>query len=276
MRHLNFIAAAALTSCAPAPSQSVPPAAGPCAVHETSPSGTIVLERTRYVDGRPRHRAGFSPDGTIWRSWSWSYADRAVRVRSREHTEGASVLDWTRTQHLDTRDRWVIEELDRHSDGVIDETRTRTFQDDQLVGESRSRQGEPLSQTTHTRWPGGRQETLVAWADGGSDLVVRTYDADDRLVAQRTDLGIDGVWDDVRTTTWDARGRRAWHEDHDADGRPELSGRRRDDGCGYREEEDLDGDEVPDRIWTYNCEGNLSELSLPSDRRTLQYSYSCP
>lgn len=267
--------ALAASACAPpsAPGVSYP---GPCTVTSTGADGVEhIIERTHFQAGLPVEREAFGLDGSPRRLWRWTRSDGITTLESTEYDAG-SALRWTRKRWADDRGRWALETVDDRSDGTIDAWRAREFDGAQLRRESAYRGGERLFTTRFTPSESGQQiEELVAWEDGESDRTVRAYDRRDRMTHSHVDLGADGIWDQETATIWDGAGRVAWWEDDDADGRPNLVGTRQPAVDGYVELEDLDGDDVHDRIRRYDSAGNIAAQELPHDRVTLRYSYAC-
>ena len=122
---------------------------------------------------------------------------------------------------------------------------------------------------------GLRRESLRAWSDGDSDLTVRTFDSQGRLLTETTDLGADGRIDQRLTQRWQEKHRASWILDLDGDSRPEIRGQLVHTTTGYIEHEDLNGDGTPDRSRYYNHEGTLLREAFLEDGVTLLYQYVC-
>ncbi len=260
-------------ACAPddSPPQRHP---GPCAVYLETDVGRDLAEETEYEGNRPVTRRAYA-QGRLRRTWRWSYTDHVESLESVERDEPAGPLRWTRVRSRNRDGHWVEESLDLGSNGTVDETRLRDYHDGVLQLECHFRGARSISCTTHTR-PGAREtHEAVVWSDGGADAVVRHWDTRGRLLEEAVDFGADGAVDRRSRTRWDATGRSEWETDYDGDGHPELRGVRHDDGCGFVELEDLDGDDLPDRERHFDCDRYLVKEAYPQERRTFRYSYSC-
>jgi hypothetical protein len=271
-----------LAACGPA--TSAPPALQtahhPEACRITAHTGAgdrWLASETQFESGLPTRRRRYDRRGNLTREQLWWYdaAGNPVRETSRE-PDTSTPITWTRTRTYDTQGRWVLQRTDYGNDRVVDVETARWFHAGRLHREERTQHGDLLYVVDHTYARSGlRHEAVTAWFDGDSDLHTWDLTPGGQVQRERVDLGIDGRWDRTLTQTWENGFRRNWDEDLNGDGRPDIVGRALRTDQGHVEEEDLNGDEIPDRTRAYDHAGNLVREWFPNDDLTYKYDYEC-